>query len=622
MQNINRVEGEKIVIHGARVHNLKNISVEIPRNKLVVISGLSGSGKSSLAFDTLFAEGQRRYMESLSSYARQFLGSMDKPDVDQIEGLSPAISIEQKTTHNNPRSTVGTVTEIYDYYRLLFARTGHAHCPVCGREIKEQSDDQIIDSIMGWGEGTKITLLAPVIHGKKGEHQKIIDDAKKSGFVRARIDGLMVELDDSIKLDKQKKHTIEIVVDRIALKDESRKRLAESVETALKSSDGVLVVLRRVDDNSEKGWHEEEVFFSQKNACPDCGISIPELQPRLFSFNNPFGACPECTGLGEKMEWDSKKILPDTSLSFNQGAFPFFNPSSEWNQSMFQAIAKENGWSLDTPIKDLTREQFDSLWNGDLTKNIRWIYKKQSGEGFSEYNRPWIGILSEMKRRHNEAWGESQRVRIEENYMSVSECSSCHGMRLRKEALGVTVGGKNIIELCSLSVAESIEFFKMLELSETEKKIAVQLLKEINARLNFLKNVGLEYLTLDRSAGTLSGGEAQRIRLATQIGSGLTGVMYILDEPTTGLYTADIASLLEVLGRLVDQGESMVIIEHNLDVVKTADYIIDLGPEGGDKGGEIVATGTPEEVVKVEASYTGQYLGPVIERTKKFMGLK
>ena len=311
MQSINRVEGEKIVIHGARVHNLKNISVEIPRNKLVVISGLSGSGKSSLAFDTLFAEGQRRYMESLSSYARQFLGSMDKPDVDQIEGLSPAISIEQKTTHNNPRSTVGTVTEIYDYYRLLFARTGHAHCPVCGREIKEQSDDQIIDSIMDWGEGTRITLLAPVIHGKKGEHQKIIDDAKKSGFVRARIDGLMVELDDSIKLDKQKKHTIEIVVDRIALKDDSRKRLAESVETALKSSDGVLVVLRRVNDSSEKGWHEEEVFFSQKNACPDCGISIPELQPRLFSFNNPFGACPECTGLGEKMEWDSKKILPD-----------------------------------------------------------------------------------------------------------------------------------------------------------------------------------------------------------------------------------------------------------------------------------------------------------------------
>jgi len=608
LQNINRVEGEKIVIHGARVHNLKNISVEIPRNKLVVISGLSGSGKSSLAFDTLFAEGQRRYMESLSSYARQFLGSMDKPDVDQIEGLSPAISIEQKTTHNNPRSTVGTVTEIYDYYRLLFARTGHAHCPVCGREIKEQSDDQIIDSIMGWGEGTKITLLAPVIHGKKGEHQKIIDDAKKSGFVRARIDGLMVELDDSIKLDKQKKHTIEIVVDRIALKDESRKRLAESVETALKSSDGVLVVLRRVDDNSEKGWHEEEVFFSQKNACPDCGISIPELQPRLFSFNNPFGACPECTGLGEKMEWDSKKILPDTSLSFNQGAFPFFNPSSEWNQSMFQAIAKENGWSLDTPIKDLTREQFDSLWNGDLTKNIRWIYKKQSGEGFSEYNRPWIGILSEMKRRHNEAWGESQRVRIEENYMSVSECSSCHGMRLRKEALGVTVGGKNIIELCSLSVAESIEFFKMLELSETEKKIAVQLLKEINARLNFLKNVGLEYLTLDRSAGTLSGGEAQRIRLATQIGSGLTGVMYILDEPSIGLHQRDNQRLIDTLNYLRDLKNTVIVVEHDEQTLRTADWIVDIGPGAGVHGGKVIASGTPQQVMQVEQSVTGRYL--------------
>lgn len=608
MQNINRVDGEKIVIHGARVHNLKNISVEIPRNKLVVISGLSGSGKSSLAFDTLFAEGQRRYMESLSSYARQFLGSMDKPDVDQIEGLSPAISIEQKTTHNNPRSTVGTVTEIYDYYRLLFARTGHAHCPVCGREIKEQSDDQIIGSIMGWGEGTKITLLAPVIHGKKGEHQKIIDDAKKSGFVRARIDGLMVELDDSIKLDKQKKHTIEIVVDRIALKNESRKRLAESVETALKSSDGVLVVLRHVNDNSEKGWHEEEVFFSQKNACPDCGISIPELQPRLFSFNNPFGACPECTGLGEKMEWDSKKILPDTSLSFNQGAFPFFNPSSEWNQSMFHAIAEENGWSLDTPIKDLTREQFDSLWNGDLTKNIRWIYKKQSGEGFSEYNRPWIGILSEMKRRHNEAWGESQRVRIEENYMSVSECSSCHGMRLRKEALGVTVGGKNIIELCSLSVADSIEFFKQLELSETEKKIAVQLLKEINARLNFLKNVGLEYLTLDRSAGTLSGGEAQRIRLATQIGSGLTGVMYILDEPSIGLHQRDNQRLIDTLDYLRNLKNTVIVVEHDEQTLRTADWIVDIGPGAGVHGGKVIASGTPQQVMQVEQSVTGRYL--------------
>ncbi len=608
MQAINEVEGEKIEIHGARVHNLKNISVQIPRNKLVVISGLSGSGKSSLAFDTLFAEGQRRYMESLSSYARQFLGSMDKPDVDQIEGLSPAISIEQKTTHNNPRSTVGTVTEIYDYYRLLFARIGHAHCPNCGREIKEQSDDQIINSIMEWGEGTKLTLLAPVIHGKKGEHQKIIEDAQKSGFVRARIDGLMVELDDSIKLDKQKKHTIEIVVDRIAIKADGRKRLAESVETALKNSNGVLIVLKRVNDDSEKGWHEEEVFFSQKNACPDCGISIPELQPRLFSFNNPFGACPECTGIGEKMEWDPQKILPDKSLSFNEGALPFFNPSSEWNQAMIGAVADANGWTLDTPFNELTAGQFEKLWDGDLTKNIRWVYKKQSGEGFSEYNRPWPGVLAEMKRRHNEAWSEAQRVRIEENYMSVSECSSCHGKRLRKEALGVTVGSKNIIDLCELSVSESLEFFEKLELTETEKLIAAQLLKEINARLNFLKNVGLDYLTLSRSAGTLSGGEAQRIRLATQIGSGLTGVMYILDEPSIGLHQRDNERLIDTLTYLRDLKNTVIVVEHDEQTLRTADWIVDIGPGAGVHGGQVMASGTPQQGMQGEESVTGRYL--------------
>ncbi len=608
MPAINKVEGEKIEIHGARVHNLKNISLEIPRNKLVVISGLSGSGKSSLAFDTLFAEGQRRYMESLSSYARQFLGSMDKPDVDQIDGLSPAISIEQKTTHNNPRSTVGTVTEIYDYYRLLFARIGHAHCPVCGREIKEQSDDQIINSIMEWGEGTRITLLAPVIHGKKGEHQKIIEDAKASGFVRARIDGLMVELDDSIKLDKQKKHTIEIVVDRIAIKADGRKRLAESVETALNSSNGVLIVLRRINDDSEKGWHEEEVFFSQKNACPDCGISIPELQPRLFSFNNPFGACPECTGIGEKMEWDSKKILPDSSKSFNEGVLPFFNPSSEWNQAMFGSLAKSNGWNLNTPFNELTSEQFENLWNGDLTKNIRWVYKKQSGEGFSEYNRPWPGIIAEMKRRHNEAWSEAQRVKIEENYMSVSECSSCHGKRLRKEALGVTVGSKNIIDLCELSVAESLDYFSKLELTGTETKIAAQLLKEINARLNFLKNVGLDYLTLSRSAGTLSGGEAQRIRLATQIGSGLTGVMYILDEPSIGLHQRDNQRLIDTLTYLRDLKNTVIVVEHDEQTLRTADWVVDIGPGAGVHGGNVVASGTPQQVMQVKDSVTGQYL--------------
>lgn len=606
--DIEKVSGEKIVITGAREHNLKNVSVELPRNKLVVISGLSGSGKSSLAFDTLFAEGQRRYMESLSSYARQFLGSMDKPDVDSITGLSPAISIEQKTTHNNPRSTVGTVTEIYDYYRLLFARAGHAHCPKCGREINEQSVDQIIETIMKWGEGTRITLLAPVVRGKKGEHQKLIEDAQKSGFARARIDGLMVELADSIKLEKQKKHTIEIVVDRIAIKEESKKRLAESVETALSTANGILVVLRRIPDESEKGYHEEEIFFSQKNACPTCGISIPELQPRLFSFNNPFGACPECTGIGEKMEWDEKKILPDTSKSFNGGAFPFFNPDSEWNFSMFGALAAANGWSLDTPVKDLTEAQFDSLWNGDLTKNIQWIYKKQSGEGFSKYDRPWPGILNEMKRRHNEAWGEAQRQRIEEKYMSVSECSSCHGKRLRTEALGVTVGGKNIIELCALSVAESIEFFRNLKLSETENLIASQILKEINSRLNFLNNVGLDYLTLERSAGTLSGGEAQRIRLATQIGSGLTGVMYILDEPSIGLHQRDNERLIETLTYLRDLKNTVVVVEHDEQTLRTADWLIDMGQGAGVHGGEVIASGTPEHVMQVERSVTGQYL--------------
>ncbi|MBQ5536309.1 MAG: excinuclease ABC subunit UvrA [Treponema sp.] len=602
------VQGEKISIRGAREHNLKNISLDIPRNKLVVISGLSGSGKSSLAFDTLFAEGQRRYMESLSSYARQFLGSMDKPDVDLIEGLSPAISIEQKTTHRNPRSTVGTVTEIYDYYRLLFARVGKAHCPKCGREINEQSDDQIIGSIMGWGEGERITVLAPVIRGKKGEHQKIIDDAKKSGFARARIDGLMVDLDDSIKLDKQKKHSIEIVVDRIVVRADSRNRIAEAVEAALSLAGGIVVVLRRIPDSSERGYSEEEVFFSQHNACPECGISIPELQPRLFSFNNPFGACPECTGIGEKMEWDEKKILPDRSLSFNEGAFPFFNPDSEWNAAMFGAIAKEFGFSLDSPLSSLSEEQFSALWNGIPDRNIRWVYRKQSGEGMSEYNRPWIGILQEMRRRHNEAWSEAQRVKMEERFMSVSECTGCHGSRLRPEALGVTVGGKNIMELCALSVADSIGFFENLSLTETEEAIAHQVLKEIRARLSFLNNVGLDYLTLDRAAGTLSGGEAQRIRLATQIGSGLTGVMYILDEPSIGLHQRDNERLIGMLTYLRSLGNSVIVVEHDEQTLRTADWLVDIGPGAGVHGGNVVASGTPEQVMQVEESVTGQYL--------------
>ncbi len=595
---------EKIVIRGAREHNLKNIDVTLPRNKLVVISGLSGSGKSSLAFDTLFAEGQRRYMESLSSYARQFLGRMDKPDVDLIEGLSPAISIEQKSTNKNPRSTVGTITEIYDYYRLLFARTGHAHCPNCGREIREQSVDQIIDTIMAWPDGTKMQVLAPVIRGKKGEHTKIIEDAIKSGFVRARIDGVMAELEDSIKLDKQKKHTIEIVVDRIKKSDEVRSRLADSIEIALKNANGIVIVTRQDPDDDKT----TEVFFSQKNACPDCGISIPDLQPRLFSFNNPFGACPECTGLGEKMEWDYNKILPDKSLSFNQTAFPFFNPTSEWNRSIFSAVADAAGFTLDTPIDQLTDKQFDFLWNGSDSKKLHWIYQKQSGEGYSEYNRPWPGVMREMTRRYREAWGESMRANIEEKFMAIHECSACHGMRLRPEALGVTVGGKNIYELCKLSVAESIKFFDELELTESEAQIATQILKEIRARLRFLRDVGLEYLTMERSAESLSGGEAQRIRLATQIGSALCGVMYILDEPSIGLHQRDNQRLIDTLLNLRDNGNTVIVVEHDEQTLRTADYLIDLGPGAGVNGGRIVAAGTPDEVAKVKESLTGQYL--------------
>ncbi len=600
---------DKIVIKGAREHNLKNIDVTLPRNKLVVISGLSGSGKSSLAFDTLFAEGQRRYMESLSSYARQFLGRMDKPDVDLIEGLSPAISIEQKSTNKNPRSTVGTITEIYDFYRLLYARIGHPHCPNCGREIREQSIDQIIDTIMTWPNDTKMQILAPVIRGKKGEHQKIIEDAKKSGFIRARIDGVMADLEDNVKLDKQKKHTIEIVVDRIRKSDSIRTRLADSIEIALKNAGGIVIVTRS-DAQTQK---EVEVFFSQKNACPDCGISIPDLQPRLFSFNNPFGACPECTGLGEKMEWDFNKILPDRSLSFNQSAFPFFNPTSEWNRSIFDAVANASGFTLDTPINELTDKQFDFLWNGDESKKLHWIYKKQSGEGYSEYNRPWPGVLNEMMRRYREAWGENMRANIEEKFMAIHECSACHGMRLRKEALGVTVGEKNIYELCKLSVRETIEFFDSLQVSESESQIASQILKEIRARLRFLRDVGLDYLTMERSAESLSGGEAQRIRLATQIGSALCGVMYILDEPSIGLHQRDNQKLIDTLLSLRDNGNTVIVVEHDEQTLRTADYLIDLGPGAGVNGGRIVAAGTPEEVAKVKESLTGQYLAGTLK---------
>lgn len=607
--NINPVDGEKISVRGAREHNLKNVDIDIPRNKLVVVSGLSGSGKSSFAFDTLFAEGQRRYVESLSSYARQFLGTMDKPDVDLIEGLSPAISIEQKTTHKNPRSTVGTVTEIYDYYRLLFARTGTAHCPNCGREIHEQSVDQIIDSIMAWDKGTKIQILSPVIRGKKGEHQKIFEDAKKSGFARARVDGVMADLDETIKLDKQKKHTIELVIDRIVLKDDIRKRLADSVETALNSANGLITVVRRIEKG--EGHTEEEVMFSQKNACPDCGISIPELQPRLFSFNNPFGACPECTGLGEKMEFDIDLMIPDRSKSYNEHGILPYNPTSAWNTTRFEALADAYGFSLDTPFEDLTKKQQEVILYGS-DKPLHWIYYKQSGSGMSEYNEPFPGILNDMNRRYVEAWGDNMKQSLEK-YMSHKECSCCHGKKLRPEALGVTVGKKNIMELCELSVQQSIEFFEKIKFTKTQTEIASQVMKEINSRLSFLKNVGLDYLTLERSAGTLSGGEAQRIRLATQIGSALTGVMYILDEPSIGLHQRDNQRLIDTLTYLRDLKNSVIVVEHDEQTLRTADWIVDIGPGAGVHGGAVVASGTPEQVMKVKDSVTGQYLAGKIK---------
>ncbi|AEE16281.1 excinuclease ABC subunit UvrA [Treponema brennaborense] len=606
-------ESSKLIVRGAREHNLKNIDVELPRNKLVVVSGLSGSGKSSLAFDTIFAEGQRRYVESLSAYARQFLGRMDKPDIDYIEGLSPAISIEQKTTHKNPRSTVGTVTEIYDYYRLLFARIGIPHCPECGREICEQSTDQIIDTIMTWPEGTKIQILAPVIHRKKGEHQKVIEDARKSGFIRARIDGLMVELEDSVKLDKQKKHSIELVVDRIVLKNDVRKRLAGSVETALANTNGILVVTRREadSDGTSAADAETEVFFSQKNACPDCGISIPELQPRLFSFNNPFGACPDCTGLGEKMEFDLDLIVPDKSKSFDEGGFAPYNPDSAWNRTRFQAIADSYGFKLSDPFDSLSAQQRDVLFYGS-EEPIHFVYQKQSGEGHSVYNQRWIGIYADLKRRHAESFSEAQRENLEK-FMAHRVCETCGGKRLKREALAVTVGGKNIHELCLLSVGDSIEFFDALTLSDTEKQIAAQIEKEIRDRLRFMKNVGLDYLTLERAAATLSGGEAQRIRLATQIGSSLMGVLYILDEPSIGLHQRDNQRLIDTLLYLRDLGNTLIVVEHDEQTLRTADWIVDLGPGAGVHGGYVVASGTPDQVMKVPESLTGQYLAGTLK---------
>lgn len=592
---------DKLIIKGAREHNLKNIDLELPRNKLIVISGLSGSGKSSLAFDTIFAEGQRRYVESLSAYARQFLGRLDKPDVDYIEGLSPAISIEQKTTHKNPRSTVGTVTEIYDYFRLLFARIGIPHCPKCGRVIKEQSVDQILDTILSWPDDTRIQILAPVVRAMKGEHKKILEDALKQGFTRARIDDVMVDLEEAPALEKQKKHTIEIVIDRIKLNHDARRRIAEAVETSLHIADSIVIVLRDEGDGTVK-----EEFFSQKGACPECGISLPEMEPRLFSFNAPQGACPVCTGLGVKLEFDPDLVIPNKSLSFNEGGCIPYNPQSAWNRSRFEALSNHFKFSLDTPFEDLPQKAMSAILYG-TDEEIHVRYDNRENTGHFEYQTRFPGILEDLKRRYMETTSEGIKQWLE-HFMTEKPCMACEGKRLRPEALAVTIGGKNIHELSSFSVEEALSFFDSVQLTDVEQQIAKQILKEIRARLSFMKNVGLEYLTLERKASTLSGGEAQRIRLATQIGSSLVGVLYILDEPSIGLHQRDNQRLIDTLTFLRDIGNTLIVVEHDEQTLRTADYIVDLGPGAGEHGGRVIAAGPPEHIMLSEESVTGRYL--------------
>ena len=593
---------DHIFVKGARENNLKNIDVTIPRDKLVVMTGLSGSGKSSLAFDTIYAEGQRRYVESLSSYARMFLGQMDKPDVDYIDGLSPAISIDQKTTSKNPRSTVGTVTEIYDYFRLLWARVGTPHCPKCGKEIRQQTVDQIIDQILALPEGTRIQVLAPVVRGRKGEHTKVLEDARRGGFSRVRVDGHLYELTEEIPLEKNKKHTVEIVVDRLIVRPDIRQRLTDSVETAAGQSGGLVTVnlLRE----------ERDLQFSQNYACDDCGISIEELTPRMFSFNSPFGACPTCMGLGMQLKADPALIIPDENLSILDGAVV----ASGWNsirsdgisRMYFEALAKKYHFDLRTPVKNLSPEVKKVIFYGTGEEKLELHYDQPRGKGVLK--QAFEGICNNIERRYKETQSDASRKELEE-LMSECPCPDCKGRRLRKESLAVTVGEKNIYEFTTLSVEDALTWMDGLKLTEQQMLIADRILKEIRSRLGFLKSVGLGYLTLARSAGTLSGGEAQRVKLATELSKQATGkTIYILDEPTTGLHSDDVRKLLEVLQRLVDAGNTVVVIEHNLDVIKCADHLIDLGPEGGDGGGTIVVTGTPEEVAACPASFTGQYL--------------
>ena len=593
-----------IKIKGARANNLKNVDIEIPRNKLVVMTGVSGSGKSSLAFDTIYAEGQRRYVESLSSYARQFLGQMDKPDLDYIQGLSPAISIDQKTGSRNPRSTVGTVTEIYDYMRLLWARIGKPHCPKCGKEIRQQTIDQIIDQLMLLSEGTKLMILAPVVRARKGEYVKVFEDARRSGYVRVRVDGSMYELSEEIKLDKNKKHTIEVVVDRVVIKDGIMRRLADSVETAASLANG-LVIADVVSEN-------RQILFSQNYACPDCGISIEELTPRMFSFNTPYGACPKCDGLGMQLLVDPDLIIPDDSLSINGGAIKatgWGSGSDSIAAMYYNALAKKYGFTLDTPIAEMPDGVKDILLYGSKGEKLDLSYERErKNSSFAgKFSRPFEGICKNLERRYFETQSPAMRAEIEE-CMSEVTCPECHGQRLRKEALAVTVGGINIARMGDMSVIEAIEFVESLELSEKEHIIADRIIKEIKARLGFLKNVGLQYLSLSRGAATLSGGESQRIRLATQIGAALTGVLYILDEPSIGLHQRDNEKLLKTLEDLRDLGNTLIVVEHDEDTMRAADYIVDIGPGAGVHGGNVVAAGTVEDICACPDSLTGQYL--------------
>ena len=609
-----------IRIRGANEHNLKNVDVDIPRDALVVFTGLSGSGKSSLAFDTIYAEGQRRYMESLSSYARQFLGQMEKPNVEKIEGLSPAISIDQKSTNRNPRSTVGTVTEIYDYFRLLYARIGIPHCPNCGKEIKKQSVDQMVDQIMALPEGTRLQLLAPVVRGRKGRHEKVLERAARSGYVRVRIDGNLYELAENIQLDKNIKHNIEIVVDRLIVKPGIERRLTDSIENVLNLSEGLLFVDR-------VGSDEEMLTFSQSFSCPDCGVSIDEIEPRSFSFNNPFGACPECYGLGYKMEFDSDLMIPDRTLSINQGAITVLGWQScqqpgSFANAILQALAKEYHFDLDTPFGEYPQKIQDILLHGTGGKEVLVYYEGQRGKG--QYPIAFEGLIRNVERRYRETGSDATKQEYE-TFMRITPCRLCKGQRLKKEALAVTVCGKNIYEITSMFIGELSQFLQDMKLTAQQELIGSQILKEIRARVGFLIDVGLDYLSLSRATGTLSGGEAQRIRLATQIGSGLVGVCYILDEPSIGLHQRDNDKLLATLKNLRDLGNTLIVVEHDEDTMRAADYIVDVGPGAGSHGGQIVASGTVEEIMNTPESITGQYLSgakkiPVPETRRKPTG--